>query len=927
MSQNLTRFWGKLGTASTSNGYHPLICHMADVAAVARAIWTSSLSPAGRVAIMHSLGMRDESAAAIWVSFLAGVHDLGKACPVFQRSPSARELTPFFADLPTPLGRKSSDAPHGTVTALALPALLARHGMNRELGQHLGVITGGHHGLFPRIIEREEVRRRGGAGTNPWSEAREQLLEALANVVGVPWEEAPTSIDPSGVMQIAGLVSVADWIGSDRKHFPYAADTRDAAPDLSLDSYWDNAVGQARDALQNLGWLGWTPPSSRRSFRQLFSGTIAEPNDLQVATERLMAQLADQSALLIIEAPMGEGKTEAAFYAADAWGVAPGPRGMYVALPTQASSNEMLTRLKEFLGKRYPDDAVNLMLLHGQAALSVEFEQLLDPQPSPDDSSKPQTTGEARVRAAAWFTKRKRGLLAPFGVGTVDQALLATLQTRHVFVRLFGLANKVVVVDEVHAYDTYMTTLLETMLKWLGALRSPVVLLSATLPAARRNALLDAYAQGAGLTLESGQAAPYPRLTWLPVPASDSTRSTAMGSLHVNASSRAQRTLPIRWIDGALAETGHDTFSLGKNLREALAAGGCAAVICTTVGRAQQMYEALKQHFPGIASDGDPELDLLHSHFLYDNRQEREARSRRRFGKPGPSSRRPFRAVLVSTQIIEQSLDLDFDLIVSDFAPIDLLLQRSGRLHRHLRGVNERERPPGLRTPELWLCRPPEEAECPSFPIDKYVYDEHILLRTWVELKSRTQESFINVSMPDEIDDLVNSVYSDQPAPPAGLSPEALTFWHKSGSALAQQLFELRRLAESKEIYGPDMGVDELLDDWNMELEEEEPEVHPHLQALTRVEERPSVPAVFLMPDDLSLLAFPTTNKKTVRALLGRSVRLSGQLARLIDRVLVPPSWQNSPLLRHHKLIELGADGTSPQTRLRLSPELGVVVK
>lgn len=247
----------------------------------------------------------------------------------------------------------------------------------------------------------------------------------------------------------------------------------------------------------------------------------------------------------------------------------------------------------------------------------------------------------------------------------------------------------------------------------------------------------------------------------------------APASLHIEPSPRSRRTLSVRWVDGALPGPRDRFFALGEDLQKTLANDGCAAVICTTVARAQQMYMALRKYFPETATDGNPELDLLHSHFLYDEREAREKRSIDRFGKPGPSTFRPYRAVLVSTQIIEQSLDLDFDLILSDFAPMDLLLQRSGRIHRHLRGEGETDRPPGLRAPQLWLCRPPEEARCPSFPNDILVYDEHILLRTWTELDQRTEGEEVTVSLPDDIDELVNTVYGELQAPPDDLSAAA----------------------------------------------------------------------------------------------------------------------------------------------------------
>ena len=260
---------------------------------------------------------------------------------------------------------------------------------------------------------------------------------------------------------------------------------------------------------------------------------------------------------------------------------------------------------------------------------------------------------EGAVVAAEWFTSRKRGLLAPFGAGTIDQALLSVLQVCHGFVRLFGLSHKVIVIDEVHAYDAYMTTLLQRLLEWLAALGSPVVLLSATLPMDRRRQLMDAYAKGLGHGEKSTDAtlsAPYPRISWV----------DAAGLPHeqpVDAAKRSRRTLHLVRQEMPSGDQPFDQVS--ARIADALRDGGCAAVICNTVDRAQKMYIALKQHFP------TDDLSLLHSRFLFKDRQDRERQVLDQFGPPDEAntaaghSRRPERAVLVATQIIEQSLDLD----------------------------------------------------------------------------------------------------------------------------------------------------------------------------------------------------------------------------------------------------------------------------
>ncbi len=290
-------------------------------------------------------------------------------------------------------------------------------------------------------------------GGTQWANLRHDLANSLAELVDLPRDRRPVEISNGAAMVLAGFVSVADWIGSNTEFFPPAY-----PPDLA--AYALNAQKQAGRALDGLGWRLQPFPPGIRGFADLFPG-IQSPNDLQMTVESIAPNL-NEPGLVIIEAPTGEGKTEAAMYLADCWAERTGGQGCYFALPTQATSNQMFGRVRDFLQDRYPGEPVQLQLLHGYAALSAEFEVLRE---NGERLFAPQYTGvepsgnQLGVIAAEWFTYRKRGLLAPFGVGTIDQALLAVLQTRHVFVRLFGLSGKTIVIDEVHAYDAYMTTL------------------------------------------------------------------------------------------------------------------------------------------------------------------------------------------------------------------------------------------------------------------------------------------------------------------------------------------------------------------------------------------------------------------------------------------------------------------------------------
>lgn len=934
VNNNIFRFWAKLPHEKTdTKKFHPLICHMLDVAAATSEIWQQTLSANARQSIAKAFGLNLDQAKT-WIMFLAALHDLGKASPAFQLRPEAKHLVKMLKMGEPPVGIKASDIPHGRVTAKELPDILKQElNLNKKLACQLSKIIGGHHGSFPTSYDLEAQYPTEGAGKTPWKKVRGEFVKSLIaffKLNEITISDDITKIDHSVSMVIAGLVSVADWVGSNSDFFHYQVNDYEQVNDLStfdIEAYLQTAKNQAQQALKQLGWLGWSQSTDIASFEKIFP-KIAQRRPLQDAVIELAAKITSPS-IVIVEAPMGEGKTEAALYLADNWGIAPGPRGFYIALPTQATSNQMFGRTRQFLKDRYSDQqVVHLQLLHGHASLSAEFELMLREGQKAfqlngihsDDDKQCCTYEEMNVIAAEWFTHRKRGLLAPFGVGTVDQALLAVLQTRHVFVRLFGLSHKTVIIDEVHAYDAYMSQLLERLLEWLAVMGSPVVLLSATLPKSRRAALLAAYYRGLHLTDELPDTSKlnqsYPCISW--------ASSEEINGQTIAVSEQISRTLKINWVNGQLPNEQNEqnkNFELGENLKQALEAGGCAAVICNTVARAQQVYTALKAYF------ADNELYLFHARYFFKDRHTREKQALELFGKDTTTNtvlnaKRPSRAVLVATQVVEQSLDLDFDLMVTDIAPIDLILQRSGRLHRHLR-----ERPTKLATPTLWICRPEISGTVPEFDVTGLIYDKHILLRTWLSLNNLDK-----VQIPNDIESLIESAYNPDLACPATLSDELQKAWKITLAKQKEDLQENQALAQGVMIPQP-QDSDNILEKCYKNLKEDSPEIHTSFQALTRLSE-PSVSVVLLMPNqyqDLNLDIEEAPNLEQTKYLLEYSASL--QQRGLVQKLLaqeVPKGWQKSTLLRNHRLIKLNSSGrwrdSKNEHEIILDSELGIVV-
>lgn len=898
MSSDVLALWAKKAKSTDPDptDFHPVICHLLDVGAVAEQMWAQCLPPSARRWFARQLGL-DEGSAGRWAVFLAAMHDWGKASIAFNKQ---------VAHAPK----------HGTISTRLLKSALQDAPFNLPLfvAKRLATVVGGHHGIFPVAADFNEAKFdvENHVGEGVWATHQQWLLAEVSRLLFVDDTPPPERLTNAGAVWLAGFISVVDWIGSNQDFFPYAAPGGQLPADFSPDAYLGQARQGATRALEELGWSAWPDSPQPRTFRELFPD-IKAPNAMQKKLIDLAPTL-DQPFLAIIEAPMGMGKTEAALFLADQASVRLGMRGHYMALPTQATSNQMFGRDTEFLKHRYPAQVVNTQLLHGHAALSSDFQILqqnerrnerryLEAIDIPDDRDRGFDGSDPGVIAAAWFTHRKRGLLAPFGVGTIDQALLSVLQTKHFFVRLLGLAGKTIVLDEVHAYDTYMSVLMVRLLGWLSALGCSVVLLSATLPAARRQQLLDAWTgdETAENALPAATSTSYPAITW--------RCGERGGAIDFDAPAR---TVRLCWIAAERRAT------LADDLDIALRDGGCAAVICNTVGSAQEMYRHLRDTL------SDTEVILFHARFPYRERMALEKGVLLKFGKPIHNPERPHRAVVVATQVIEQSLDLDFDLMVSELAPVDLVLQRSGRLHRHVE-PEPRRRPKPLAAPELWLLAPPEDDGLPSFGSNAYVYHEHVLLRSWLELRERPE-----LSTPTHLSTLIEAVYDDtRPCPsdePAGLAAR----WASTLKELADIRHDQGRKAEYVAVYPPHCRESRFLAQPNKGLEEDNPEFHASLRAVTRLGD-PNITAICLTPDEVAHLRPQDPDAGTrAEALLQRSVSLNRPglvqaLAQSKDHH--PASWKRTALLRHCRLVELNEQRWSAEIGrywLRLDSELGV---
>jgi CRISPR-associated endonuclease/helicase Cas3 len=527
----------------------------------------------------------------------------------------------------------------------------------------------------------------------------------------------------------------------------------------------------------------------------------------------------------------------------------------------------MYGRLKRYLEQRYPGE-LPFHLLHGQAGLLKEFKAAL--QDGRWIGLKPDAVADegaqGKIVAREWFLSHKRSLLAPFGAGTVDQALLSVLKIRHMFVRLFALAHKVVIIDEVHAYDAYMSTLLERLLAWLRSLGCTVILLSATLPAGKRRDLLRAW----GADPEADPSTAYPRVSLV---CQNRLASEAVKVVEARRCLFQEVSLEIPAVLDFLAQR--------------LTLGGCAAWIMNTVKGAQDAFRSLERD-PRFAREEGWELQLFHARFPVGDRASLEAEVLARFGKPKDGKdRRPQRAVLVATQVVEQSLDLDFDLMVSELAPVDLLLQRSGRLQRHR--FRDAARPGGLKDPILaWGV---SGGDGDGFGASGRVYPPYLLHRTRQVLRVHGGE----LNVPGDIHGLVEQVYGD---PDSG-GAEGLR------QAMMDGMDADKLLARRYVLPKPD-GEDGLFStDWVTPSDDEQT-----AQKLTRLAE-PSARVVCLHRVDGRLCLDPqgrdpmdeskAVHDRDLDALAERMIQLPwGRVwSRYRSDPPRPAAWETAPILRH----------------------------
>ncbi len=615
---------------------------------------------------------------------MAALHDIGKISPGFQLkyfSDAIRELYPEYSDI-------VSSGFCSNHTEIGSGAINHWTGEVLESAPAAEIAASHHGGKQGKTILTDTGSEYGGPS---WSCERKKAIHHLTEKYGMP---VNNSYNTSILAAMAGLVSVADWIGSDDELFHNQ----------------DDEGGSAEKAVEKCGWF-YPEFYQKFSFKDIFG---FGPYPLQSA----LADMADQPGLYVVEAPMGMGKTEAALYAAYRLLAAGKASGIYFALPTRLTSDRIHERMESFLkciSKTHPD----AILAHGNAWLKAFM------------SGKTSNSEEGREDNSVWFHSRKRSLLYPFAAGTVDQALMSVLRVRHSFMRTFGLAGKVVILDEVHSYDLYTGTLINTLIRQLMDLNCTVIILSATLTAERRDKLMESYPNKMNRKGKSENNS-YPLITEC---SSDKIRSVG------------QPGPPEKQV--AVSLKPFTESEIAESAVEHAQRGECVLCIANTVATAQVWFNQIKSC---MVQEAFP-VGLLHSKFPGWRREELEKNWMDKLGKNG---NRPQGCILVATQVVEQSVDIDADFMVTELAPTDMLLQRMGRLWRH-------DRIRDCKTAEVCIvANDLTAADSKESLIERIgksnarVYAPYILWRSWKVWKERN-----HIALPRDMRDLLEHTYTE----------------------------------------------------------------------------------------------------------------------------------------------------------------------
>lgn len=699
--------------AENCDNWLPLWIHLCDTAYVMDFLlnnWVSSIYDVD--------SMEKEQIKKVGI-FAAAVHDVGKATPAFQSmiSPKIKGHSKEIIDIDVDISKQFTEKEriefghHAEGGAL----LLEKYGLCREVA----VVIASHHGVIPRRgyadeeasnLAQHETLFWDKNSKNKWQAIQNEHINFALELSGLKSLRDVPSINKEMQIILSGLLITADWIASNTTYFPLVS--RSIGNDM-LKSF---NVDRGAEGLKRLKfpaqWKAGNTCKNKDLINEYFGFTS---NSIQEKVQQIARNI-DNPGLFIIEAPMGSGKTEAGLAVAEILAKKMNKTGLAFFLPSQATTNALFTRVEKWARNQTDEDNLAIQLAHGSFLLNNDFDVL--------KNSNYEQSGNPELIAHQFFCGNKSFLMANFVVGTIDQLLMAAVQQKHVMLKHLGLADKIVIIDECHAYDAYMNTYLDRILKYLCQYKVPVILLSATLPSKRRAELFKAYnPQFINPDIDNTKKdLRYPLISW-----TDGNHSEYEP---VVLPSNTEKTISIEYLS---EEHIVDTI---KYMSEA---GACVGVILNTVAKAQEIAKQVE----GFAFE---KMTLYHAQYLVPDRFKKESTILKLAGKTSSRGDRNG-VVVIGTQVLEQSLDIDFDVLITELCPMDLLLQRIGRLHRH----NNRIRPEKCKNARCLIVGTGKG----EFDIGtKAIYGEYLLKKTSSLLTDK-------IVLPRDISGLVQSTYDE----------------------------------------------------------------------------------------------------------------------------------------------------------------------
>jgi len=753
-SENYFHYWGKAAPVTDSTNqrsYHLLAYHCLDVAAAGQQLLIQD--PTLLQKVIPSDVLRDDPKREQWfidvITFFLALHDCGKFSDRFQNlipellqelkgHPYDRCYTVRHTDMGMLLCEKEIWKKVWEQNWFCLNPDDNRDEW-KDVWKTWFYAVSGHHGKPPEKPEAPlstlfENENRQSAIHFTEVCATLFLKTKLSSPQTFSEKFCPAFTRVSWLL--AGLAVLSDWIGSNNFHFSFQSTP------MPLETYWKEfALPQAEKAIRTFGILPGTA-SQKTGMHALFPDILfpdlQSPTPLQSFAETCEIPAAPQ--LFIIEEATGSGKTEAALVLAHRLMAQGSGEGIYFGLPTMATANAMYDRMSKAYGQMFsPDSHPSLVLAHSGSKFSEKFQQSIGYSDRAVAEQEHSDEMSASAQCSAWLSdNRKKALLAQVGVGTIDQALIAVLPLHHQSLRLLGLSRNVLIVDEVHAYDPYVERILENLLQFHAALGGSAILLSATLSQAQRQALITTYSSGLGIDAHEVRQSYYPMVTHV------ISQTNELAEYPIQRCEMTHRTIEVECTD--------DPALVMNYLSTVLEEGRCACWVKNTVDDAIEIYQTLAQRF------GEDHVLLFHARFTMGDRIRIENDVLRQFGKDSTPEIRKGK-ILVATQVVEQSLDLDFDFMVTDLAPMDLIIQRSGRLHRHNNPVKR-----GIRgIPKLVVMTHPVSEKLANdwytsmFPKGAYVYQNHGQL--WLTARLLVERK--RITMPDDARLLIEGTFGE----------------------------------------------------------------------------------------------------------------------------------------------------------------------